>query len=153
MDERIERDELKKEIPAPIAEESIAEAVENSPEAEAEIQPENTPAEDEAAPEALQENAAQDDAEAPAEKAGGSSGAAIEKVVLECISDKTGYPTDMIDVGMELETDLGIDSIKRVEIFSAVFSALDCSLTPDEVGELSGLSDIQSIVAYLTEKI
>lgn len=93
------------------------------------------------------------DAEAPAEKAGGSSGAAIEKVVLECISDKTGYPTDMIDVGMELETDLGIDSIKRVEIFSAVFSALDCSLTPDEVGELSGLSDIQSIVAYLTEKI
>ena len=67
MDERIERDELKKEIPAPIAEESIAEAVENSPEAEAEIQPENTPAENEAAPEALQENAAQDDAEAPAE--------------------------------------------------------------------------------------
>ena len=62
MDESIERDELKKEIPAPIAEESIAEAVETAPEAEAEIQPEHTPAEDEAAPEAPQ-----DDAEAPAE--------------------------------------------------------------------------------------
>ena len=77
----------------------------------------------------------------------------IEKVVLESISDKTGYPTDMIDIEMELETDLGIDSIKRVEIFSAVFTTLDCSLTPDEIAEMSALSDIQSIVAYLSEKI
>ena len=83
----------------------------------------------------------------------GASGAAIEKVVLECISDKTGYPTDMIDATMELESDLGIDSIKRVEIFSAVFSALNCSLAPDEVGELSTKTDIQSIVNYLAEKI
>ncbi len=83
----------------------------------------------------------------------GTSGSDIEKVVLECISDKTGYPTDMIDATMELESDLGIDSIKRVEIFSAVFSALKCSLTPDEVGELATQTDIQSIVAYLAEKI
>ena len=91
--------------------------------------------------------------DAPAEKQSESSAAGIEKVVLESISDKTGYPTDMIDVTMELETDLGIDSIKRVEIFSAVFSTLNCSLTPDEVGELSGLADIQSIVDYLAKKI
>lgn len=94
-------------------------------------------------------------AEVPAvvstEKTGSAS--EVEKVVLESISDKTGYPTDMIDVEMELETDLGIDSIKRVEIFSAVFTTLQCSLTPDEVGELSSLGDIKSIVAYLAEKI
>lgn len=93
------------------------------------------------------------DAKDPNEKASSALGAAIEKVVLESISDKTGYPTDMIDVTMELETDLGIDSIKRVEIFSAVLSALNCSLSSDEVGELSGVSDIKSIVAYLAEKI
>ncbi len=87
----------------------------------------------------------------PAER--GASGTAIEKVVLECISDKTGYPTDMIDVTMELESDLGIDSIKRVEIFSAVFTELKCSLTADEVSELAAQTDIQSIVAYLAEKI
>ena len=81
------------------------------------------------------------------------SGAAIEKVVLECISDKTGYPTDMIDTTMELESDLGIDSIKRVEIFSAVFTELKCTLTADEVSELAAQTDIQSIVNYLAEKI
>ena len=90
-------------------------------------------------------------AQQPAEQ--GTSGAAIEKVVLECISDKTGYPTDMIDVTMELESDLGIDSIKRVEIFSAVFTELKCTLTADEVSELAAQTDIQSIVNYLAEKI
>ena len=83
----------------------------------------------------------------------GASGAAIEKVVLECISDKTGYPTDMIDATMELESDLGIDSIKRVEIFSAIFTELKCTLTPDEVSELATQTDIQSIVNYLAAKI
>ena len=83
----------------------------------------------------------------------GTTGAAIEKVVLECISDKTGYPTDMIDATMELESDLGIDSIKRVEIFSAVFTELKCTLTADEVSELAAQTDIQSIVKFLAEKI
>ena len=83
----------------------------------------------------------------------GPSGAAVEKVVLECISDKTGYPTDMIDATMELESDLGIDSIKRVEIFSAIFTELKCTLTADEVSELATQTDIQSIVKYLAEKI
>ena len=81
------------------------------------------------------------------------AGVDVYEIFVSAIADKTGYPTDMIDETMELESDLGIDSIKRVEIFAAVFTALDRSLTPDEIGELSDLTDIQSIVAYLTEKI
>ena len=61
MDENIERNELKKEIPAALAEERIDEAVESAPEAEAELQAENAPADDESSAEAVQE------AEAPAE--------------------------------------------------------------------------------------
>ena len=92
-------------------------------------------------------------AEVAVSESGSGSGAKIEQAVLEAISDKTGYPIDMIEADMELEADLGIDSIKRVEIFSSVFSALSCTLSADEVGELSGLTDIRSIVAYLAEKI
>lgn len=77
----------------------------------------------------------------------------INAIVIDAISDKTGYPVDMIEADMELEADLGIDSIKRVEIFSSVLSALACTLSADEIGELSGLTDIESIVAYLAEKI
>ncbi|MEU7632090.1 beta-ketoacyl synthase N-terminal-like domain-containing protein, partial [Nocardia sp. NPDC049220] len=40
--------------------------------------------------------------------------------LLTVVAEKTGYPIDVLDVSMELEADLGIDSIKRVEIMSAV---------------------------------
>ena len=42
----------------------------------------------------------------------------IYKVLLEIVADKTGYPTDMLETDMDLEADLGIDSIKRVEILA-----------------------------------
>ena len=36
--------------------------------------------------------------------------------LLEIVSDKTGYPAEMLELEMDMEADLGIDSIKRVEI-------------------------------------
>src|SRR5207253_2109210 len=41
-------------------------------------------------------------------------------VLLEVIAEKTGYPAEMLELDMELDADLGIDSIKRVEIFTAL---------------------------------
>ena len=37
-------------------------------------------------------------------------------VFMSIISEKTGYPSEMLELGMDMEADLGIDSIKRVEI-------------------------------------
>ncbi|MFG5380679.1 phosphopantetheine-binding protein, partial [Yoonia sp. R2-816] len=45
---------------------------------------------------------------------------AIANQVLDIVADKTGYPADMLDVEMDLEAELGIDSIKQVEILSAL---------------------------------
>lgn len=41
-------------------------------------------------------------------------------LLLDIVADKTGYPVDMLGATMDLESDLGIDSIKKVEIFSTV---------------------------------
>ena len=49
----------------------------------------------------------------------------IKEKLLSIISDKTGYPTDIIEDDMDIESDLGIDSIKRVEIFSELFNNID----------------------------
>ncbi len=54
----------------------------------------------------------------PHHRASGS--ADIAAVLVEIVADKTGYPADMLELDMRLDTDLGIDSIKRVEIFSAL---------------------------------
>jgi acyl transferase domain-containing protein/acyl carrier protein len=50
----------------------------------------------------------------------GVNAAALTPVLLAIVAEKTGYPAEMIDTGMDMEADLGIDSIKRVEILSAM---------------------------------
>jgi hypothetical protein len=53
-----------------------------------------------------------------------SNGAALPSVeqfraaLLKAVSERTGYPEDMLDETLPLESGLGIDSIKTVEIFS-----------------------------------
>jgi NAD(P)-dependent dehydrogenase (short-subunit alcohol dehydrogenase family) len=42
------------------------------------------------------------------------------RIVLEVVSELTGYPGEMLDLDMDMEADLGIDSIKRLEILGAV---------------------------------
>ena len=44
----------------------------------------------------------------------------LEALMMSIVAEKTGYPQEMLGVHMELEADLGIDSIKRVEILSAM---------------------------------
>ena len=48
----------------------------------------------------------------------------LTQSLLEIVSEKTGYPTEMLEMNMDMEADLGIDSIKRVEILGAMQSAL-----------------------------
>ena len=40
----------------------------------------------------------------------------LTKIMLDVVSELTGYPVDMIGLDMDIEADLGIESIKRVEI-------------------------------------
>ena len=74
----------------------------------------------------------------------------IEQVLLETIAEKTGYPAEMLELDMSLDSDLGIDSIKRVEILSTIKEQL-----PDapEIGaqHLGELQTLQDIAAYLAE--
>ncbi|MDA0167631.1 SDR family NAD(P)-dependent oxidoreductase [Solirubrobacter taibaiensis] len=68
---------------------------------------------------------------------------AITGAVLAVIAEKTGYPADTLDPSMDIEADLGIDSIKRVEIMAAL-QADHPELTPDpeRLAELRTLNDI-----------
>ena len=41
----------------------------------------------------------------------------IKEKVLEIVAEKTGYPKDMLDLDLDLEADLGIDTVKQAEMF------------------------------------
>jgi malonyl CoA-acyl carrier protein transacylase len=44
----------------------------------------------------------------------------VRQVVLEMVSEKTGYPVEMLDLDLDLEADLGIDTVKQAELFIAL---------------------------------
>jgi NAD(P)-dependent dehydrogenase (short-subunit alcohol dehydrogenase family)/acyl carrier protein len=48
---------------------------------------------------------------------------AIKEKVLEIVAEKSGYPKDMLDLDLDLEADLGIDTVKQAEMFAAVRAA------------------------------
>jgi acyl transferase domain-containing protein/NAD(P)-dependent dehydrogenase (short-subunit alcohol dehydrogenase family)/acyl carrier protein len=72
----------------------------------------------------------------------------IQAALLGVVSDLTGYPTDMLSLDMDIEADLGIDSIKRVEILSAFEERMPDlpSVSPEIMGTLKTLGQI---VEYL----
>jgi acyl transferase domain-containing protein/NAD(P)-dependent dehydrogenase (short-subunit alcohol dehydrogenase family)/acyl carrier protein len=47
----------------------------------------------------------------------------IKEKVLDIVAAKTGYPKDMLDLDLDLEADLGIDTVKQAEMFAAVRAA------------------------------
>ncbi len=72
--------------------------------------------------------------------------------LLEIVAERTGYPSDMIDPNLDLEADLGIDSIKRVEILNKFRRVLPESKQRQlETGieELAGTRTLQGIIDWL----
>ena len=80
----------------------------------------------------------------------------LKLVLLQIVSDKTGYPQEMLGMEMDLEADLSIDSIKRVEIIGALRAELggfaQLNLPEDKIMEqLAGLKTLNSLVNWITE--
>ena len=72
----------------------------------------------------------------------------IETTLIAIVAEKTGYPAEMLEPGMQLDADLGIDSIKRVEILSAVQERLPEApvIKPEHLGTLRTLGDIAAFL-------
>jgi acyl transferase domain-containing protein/NAD(P)H-dependent flavin oxidoreductase YrpB (nitropropane dioxygenase family) len=74
--------------------------------------------------------------------------------LLQSVAERTGYPVDMLDLDAHMEADLGIDSIKRIEIFSNLTSKYNLLGERDEeavIEELSGLKSLNEIVAWYAQ--
>jgi acyl carrier protein len=111
--------------------------------------PQSTPAPQPAAP------VAQPVVETPQPVSNGAAPTANDRMVTEIlmkvVSEKTGYPAEMLELSMDMEADLGIDSIKRVEIFGAITEqhAELSDINPQELTELRTLGEI---VDYISDK-
>ncbi len=72
----------------------------------------------------------------------------LEPLLLAVVSELTGYPAEMLTLEMDIEADLGIDSIKRVEILSAL-EERHPELPPVAPETMGSLRTLGQIVAHL----
>ena len=56
----------------------------------------------------------------PAPAAGTTGTDPAEQAVLDIVERLTGYPRDLLDLDLDLEADLGVDTVKQAEVFAAV---------------------------------
>ncbi|MFI1506944.1 SDR family oxidoreductase [Streptomyces sp. NPDC020597] len=83
----------------------------------------------------------------------------VRQVVLEIISERTGYPVDMIEPDLDLEADLSIDSIKRAEIAGELARRLggagaDLTAMDDaELEELARARTAAAVTDWLTARL
>lgn len=73
--------------------------------------------------------------------------ARLKSVLLGLVSAKTGYPQEMLDLNANLEADLGIDSIKRVEILGA-FNRETKLLDAKDIEQVSSLKTLGAMLDF-----
>jgi len=71
-----------------------------------------------------------------------------EGLMLDVVADKTGYPAEMLAMDMALEADLGIDSIKRVEILSEIMKRRP-DLPEVDTKKMASLNTLGEIAEYI----
>ena len=48
--------------------------------------------------------------------------------MLQIVAEKTGYPPEMLDLDLDLEADLGVDTVKQADTFEAIREAFGIPL-------------------------
>ena len=88
---------------------------------------------------------------AAGQQANNDSVEAFQEHLLAAVSRRTGYPKEMLGLDRNMEADLGIDSIKKIEIFSELREHHAVLRVEDEertLEELSGLRTLGSIIDW-----
>ena len=79
-----------------------------------------------------------------------SAGDPITKRVLQIVAEKTGYPEDMLDLDLDLEADLGVDTVKQAEMFAAVRAAYN--IPRDENLKLRDFPTLAHVIKFAHER-
>ena len=76
---------------------------------------------------------------------------AIQDSLVAIVADRTGYPPEMIELDLDLEADLGIDSIKRVEILSTFQKQHGDSVREIDMEDLAERKSLREIIELVAK--
>ena len=74
----------------------------------------------------------------------------VVETVVGVVSELTGYPRDLLDVDLDLEADLGVDTVKQAEIFAAIRGHYN--VARDDTLKLRDFPTLTHVVGWIREK-
>ncbi|HNB69930.1 MAG TPA: beta-ketoacyl synthase N-terminal-like domain-containing protein, partial [Acidobacteriota bacterium] len=74
----------------------------------------------------------------------------VTEKVLALAADKTGYPSEMLDLDLDLEADLGVDTVKQAEMFASVRAMFD--IPRDENLKLRDFPTLKHVIGFVYDK-
>jgi acyl transferase domain-containing protein/NAD(P)H-dependent flavin oxidoreductase YrpB (nitropropane dioxygenase family)/NADP-dependent 3-hydroxy acid dehydrogenase YdfG len=80
------------------------------------------------------------------------------EALIATVSERTGYPPEMLDPDLDLEADLGVDSIKRIEILGQLRDRLGLGTLSDQarsdaLEELARFKTLRKIADWLQARV
>ncbi|MBN2039385.1 MAG: acyltransferase domain-containing protein, partial [Spirochaetes bacterium] len=74
----------------------------------------------------------------------------IQKKILEIVGEKTGYPEDLIEFDLDMESDLGIDTVKQAEMFGLIRETFQISAEENIV--IKDFPTLNHVVEFVKSK-
>ncbi|MGE5695920.1 MAG: SDR family NAD(P)-dependent oxidoreductase [Candidatus Sericytochromatia bacterium] len=75
----------------------------------------------------------------------------VRGVVVGIVSELTGYPPDLLDVDLDLEADLGVDTVKQAEIFAAIRGHY--GVARDDTLKLRDFPTLTHVIGWIRDRI
>jgi acyl transferase domain-containing protein len=75
----------------------------------------------------------------------------LRRALVEEYARRTGYPEEMLDPGLDLEAELGIDTVKQVAVLAAVRERF--GLPPDPAFKLRDANTIEKAIAWFAARL
>ena len=66
------------------------------------------------------------------------------------MAEKTGYPVDMLDLDLDLEADLGVDTVKQAEVFASIREAYN--IPRDENRKLRDYPTLAHVIRFVFDQ-
>jgi acyl transferase domain-containing protein/acyl carrier protein len=74
----------------------------------------------------------------------------VKARILGLVAEETGYPADMLDPELDLEADLGIDTVKQAEVFAAIRELY--GIERDDSLKLRDYPTLNHVVGFVLER-
>jgi len=87
---------------------------------------------------------------APAAPPAAAAADPVEVAVLDIVEGLTGYPRDLLDLDLDMEADLGVDTVKQAEVFAAVRERF--AIPRDENLKLRDFPTLAHVIGFVRDR-